>query len=157
MKYQKAYKWKSRKLYGENEDWMGKSIEKYRADDSEDPFFSHFFTLQIFAWKVASERKKLPKFFKNQFFHSFLPKFYLFFFCFSFISFNFPSQVLIFLFAVRFRYAQSTHWGTLIRPPYPPQRSLAFARSYVPLFLFFLVYLLKIFLKNLIFIKNSHK
>lgn len=49
MEYQKAYKWKSKKLYGENEDWMGKSIEKYRTDDSDDPFFSHFFTLQIFA------------------------------------------------------------------------------------------------------------
>ena len=137
MKYQKAYKWKSKKLYGENEDWMRKSIEKYRTDDSDDPFFSHFFTLQIFAWKVASERKKLPKFFKNQFFHSLLPKFYLFFLHFSSISSNFLSQVLIFLFAVRFRYAQSTHWGTLIRPPYPPQRSLAFARSYIPSFLFF--------------------
>ena len=137
MEYQKAYKWKSKKIYGENEDWMGKSIGKYRTDDSEDPFFSYFFTLQIFAWKVASERKKLPKFFKNQFFHSFLPKFYLFFLYFSSISSNFLFQVLIFLFAVRFRYAQSTHWGTLIRPPYPPQRSLAFARSYVPPFLFF--------------------
>ena len=137
MEYQKAYRWKSKKIYGENKGWMGKSIEKYRTDDSDDPFFSHFFTLQIFTWKVASERKKLPKFFKNKFFHSFLPKFYLFSFIFPFISFNFPSQVLIFLFAVRFRYAQSTHWGTLIRPPYPPQRSLAFARSYVPPFLFF--------------------
>ena len=150
------YKWKSKKIYGENEVWMRKSIEKYRTDDSDDPFFSHFFTLQIFAWKVASERKKLPKFFKKQFFHSFLPKFYLFFFHFPFISFNFPSQVLIFLFAVRFRYAQSTHWGTLIRPPYPPQRSLAFARSYVPPFIF-LVYLLRIFINNLIFIENFHK
>ena len=115
----------------------GKNIRKYRTDDSDDPFFSHFFTLQIFTWKVASERKKLPNFFKNQFFHSFLPKFYLFSFIFPSISFNFLFQVLIFLFAVRFRYAQSTHWGTLIRPPYPPQRSLAFARSYVPPFLFF--------------------
>ena len=156
MEYQKLYKWKSKKIYGKNEDWMGKSIGKYRTDDSDDPFFSHFFTLQIFAWKVASERKKLPKFFKNQFFHSFLPKFYLFSFHFSSISFNFLSQVLIFLFAVRFRYAQSTHWGTLIRPPYPPQRSLAFARSYVPLFIF-LCYLLIIFINNLTFIKNFHK
>ena len=146
MKYQKAYKWKSRKLYGENEVWMGKSIGKCRTDDSEAPFFSHFFTLQIFAWKVASERKKLPKFFKNQFFHSFLPKFYLFFLHFHSISFNFLFQVLIFLFAVRFRYAQSTHWGTLIRPPYPPQRSLAFARSYFPPFIFFIL-----------LIKNFHK
>ena len=115
----------------------GKNIRKYRTDDSDDPFFSHFFTLQIFTWKVASERKKLPNFFKNQFFHSFLPKFYLFSFYFPFISSNFLFQVLIFLFAVRFRYAQSTHWGTLIRPPYPPQRSLAFARSSVPPFYFF--------------------
>ena len=66
---------KSRKLYRENEDWMGKSIGKYRTDDSDDPFFNDFFTLQIFTWKVASERKKLPKFFKNQFFHSFCQKF----------------------------------------------------------------------------------
>ena len=95
----------------------------------------------------------MPKFFKKQFFHSFLPKFYLFFFHFPFISFNFPSHVLIFLFAVRFRYAQSTHWGTLIRPPYPPQRSLAFARSYFPPFIF-LFYLLRIFINNLIFIKT---
>ena len=146
MEYQKVYRWESKKIYGENEGWMGKSIGKYRTDDSDDPFFSHFFTLQIFAWKVASERKKLPKFFKNQFFHSLLPKFYLFFFIFPSISFNFPSQVLIFLFAVRFRYAQSTHWGTLIRPPYPPQRSLAFARSYVPPFYFFSL-----------LIKNFHK
>ena len=156
MKYQKPYRWKNRKLYGENEDWMGKSIGKYRTDDSEDPFFSHFFTLQIFTWKVASERKKLPKFFKNQFFHSFCQKIYLFSLHFSSFSSNFLSHVLIFLFAVRFRYAQSTHWGTLIRPPYPPQRSLAFARSYVPPFIF-LAYLLKIFINNLIFIKNFHK
>ena len=137
MEYQKVYKWKSKKIYGENEVWMRKSIEKYRTDDSDDPFFSHFFTLQIFAWKVASERKKLPKFFKNKFFHSFLPKFYLFFFIFPLSHSIFSFKSLFFFFAVRFRYAQSTHWGTLIRPPYPPQRSLAFARSYVPLFLFF--------------------
>ena len=146
MEYQKAYRRESKKIYGENEDWMRKSIGKCRTDDSDDPFFNDFFTLQIFAWKVASERKKLPKFFKNQFFHSFLPKFYLFSFHFSFISSNFLFQVLIFLFAVRFRYAQSTHWGTLIRPPYPPQRSLAFARSYFPPFIFFIL-----------LIKNFHK
>ena len=146
MKYQKPYRWKSKKIYRENKDWMGKSIGKCRTDDSEDPFFSHFFTLQIFAWKVASECKKLPKFFKKQFFHSFLPKFYLFSFIFPSFHSIFPSLVLIFLFAVRFRYAQSTHWGTLIRPPYPPQRSLAFARSYVPPFIFFIL-----------LIKNFHK
>ena len=131
---------------------MGKSIGKYRTDDSDDPFFNDFFTLQIFAWKVASERKKLPKFFKNQFFH-FFAKILLVFLHFSSISSNFLSHVLIFLFAVRFRYAQSTHWGTLIRPPYPPQRSLAFARSYFPPFIF-LFYLLRIFINNLIFIKT---
>ena len=49
MEYQKVYKWKSKKIYGENEVWMRKSIEKCRTDDSDDPFFSHFFTLQIFA------------------------------------------------------------------------------------------------------------
>ena len=146
MKYQKPYRWKSKKIYGENKGWMRKSIGKYRTDDSEDPFFNDFFTLQIFAWKVASECKKLPKFFKKQFFHSFLPKFYLFSFIFPPSHPIFFFQVLIFLFAVRFRYAQSTHWGTLIRPPYPPQRSLAFARSYVPPFIFFIL-----------LIKNFHK
>ena len=49
MKYQKPYRWKSKKIYEENKDWMRKSIGKYRTDDSDDPFFNDFFTLQIFA------------------------------------------------------------------------------------------------------------
>ena len=49
MEYQKVYKWESKKIYGENEFWMRKNIGKYWTDDSDDPFFSHFFTLQIFA------------------------------------------------------------------------------------------------------------
>ena len=49
MKYQKPYRWKNRKLYRENEDWIGKSIGKCWTDDSDDPFFNDFFTLQIFA------------------------------------------------------------------------------------------------------------
>ena len=128
---------------------IGQTIQKTH-------FLAIFLPFRFLLEKQHRSVKNCPNFSKINFF-TFFAKILLVFLHFSFISSNFLFQVLIFLFAVRFRYAQSTHWGTLIRPPYPPQRSLAFARSYVPLFLFFLVYLLKIFIKNLIFIKNSHK
>ena len=145
MKYQKPYRWKSKKIYEENKGWMGKSIGKCRTDDSEDPFFSHFLPFRFLLEKQHRSVKNCPNFSKINFSTLFC-QILLVFLHFSSISFNFLFQVLIFLFAVRFRYAQSTHWGTLIRPPYPPQRSLAFARSYVPLFIFFSL-----------LIKNFHK
>ena len=118
-------------------------------------FLAIFLPFRFLLEKQHRSVKNCSNFSKNNFF-TFFAKFYLFSLHFLFISSNFLSQVLIFLFAVRFRYAQSTHWGTLIRPPYPPQRSLAFARSFNPPFIF-LAYLLRMFIKNLTFIKNFHK
>ena len=118
-------------------------------------FLAIFLPFRFLLEKQHRSVKNCPNFSKINFFTLFA-KILLVFLHFSSISSNFLSQVFIFLFAVRFRYAQSTHWGTLIRPPYPPQRSLAFARSYVSP-LFFLVYLLRIFMNNLKFIENFHK
>ena len=156
MKYQKPYKWKSKKIYGENEGWMGKSIGKYRTDDSDDPFFNDFFTLQIFAWKVASERKKLPKFFKNQFFHSFLPKFYLFSFIFPPSHSIFSSKSLFFFLRLDFATLNLPTGGRSSVPLTPLN---GHSHSLVPMFpfLFFLVYLLRFFINNFIFIENFHK
>ena len=112
-------------------------------------FLAIFLPFRFLLEKQHRSVKNCPNFSKINFFTLFCQNFTCFpsfFPPFFPISFNFLFQVLIFLFAVRFRYAQSTHWGTLIRPPYPPQRSLAFARSYVPPFIFFSL-----------LIKNFHK
>ena len=137
MEYQKVYKWESKKIYGENEDWMGKSIGKYRTDDSDDPFFSHFFTLQIFAWKVASERKKLLKFFKNQFFHSFLPKFYLFSFIFP--PFHLISSFKFLFFFLRLDFA-TLNLPTGGRSSVPLTPLNGHSHSLVPMFLLLFFY-----------------
>ena len=150
------YKWKSKKIYGENEDWMRKSIGKYRTDDSDDPFFSHFFTLQIFAWKVASERKKLPKFFKNQFFHFFCQNFTCFSSVFPLFHSIFPPKSLFFFLRLDFATLNLPTGGRSSVPLTPLN---GHSHSLVPMFLllFFLFYLLRIFINNLTFIKNFHK
>ena len=138
---------------------MGIGWEKVQENIEQTIQMTHFLTIFLpFRFLLEKQRrsvKNCPNFSKINFF-TFFAKILLVFLHFSSISSNFLSHVLIFLFAVRFRYAQSTHWGTLIRPPYPPQRSLAFARSYFPPFIF-LFYLLRIFINNLTFIKNFHK
>ena len=125
---------------------MGKSIGKCRADDSEDPFFSHFFTLQIFTWKVASERKKLPKFFKNQFFHSFLPKFYLFSFIFPPFHPISSSKSLFFFLRLDFATLNLPTGGRSSVPLTPLN---GHSHSLVLMFPFFIFFSL--------FIKNFHK
>ena len=138
---------------------MGIGWEKVQENIGQTIQKTHFLAIFLpFRFLLEKQRrsvKNCPNFSKINFF-TFFAKILLVFLHFSSISSNFLSHVLIFLFAVRFRYAQSTHWGTLIRPPYPPQRSLAFARSYFPPFIF-LFYLLRIFINNLTFIKNFHK
>lgn len=149
MKYQKPYRWKSKKIYGENEVWMRKSIGKYRADDSEDPFFSHFFTLQIFARKVASERKKLPKFFKNQFFHFFCQNFTCFPFIFlSFHPISFSKSLFFFL---RLDFA-TLNLPTGGRSSVPLTPLNGHSHSLVPMFPF--LFFFSLLIKN--FHKKSH-
>ena len=132
---------------------MGKTMvgwEKVQENIGQTIQMTHFLAIFLpFRFLLEKQHrsvKNCPNFSKNNFSTLFCRNFICFpsiFPSFHPISF---SKFLIFLFAVRFRYAQSTHWGTLIRPPYPPQRSLAFARSYVPLFIFFSL-----------LIKNFHK
>ena len=137
------------------QDFIGQTIQKTH-------FLAIFLPFRFLLEKQHRSVKNCPNFSKINFFTPFcqnftcFPSFSLHF---SSISSNFLSQVLIFLFAVRFRYAQSTHWGTLIRPPYPPS-TVTRIRSFLcsPLFFyFFLVQLLRIFINNLKFIENFHK
>ena len=142
---------------------MGKMIvewEKVQENVGQTIQMTHFLAIflpfRFLPEKQHRSVKNCPNFSKNNFFTLFCRNFTCFpsiFPLFHPISF---SKSLFFFFAVRFRYAQSTHWGTLIRPPYPPQRSLAFARSFNLPFIF-LVYLLIIFIKNLTFTENFHK
>ena len=160
MKYQKAYKKctirKARKYMRKTRIGWEKVQENIGQTIQKTHFLAIFLPFRFLLEKQHRSVKNCPNFSKINFFTLFCQNFTCFpSFFLHFIQFS-PSLVLIFLFAVRFRYAQSTHWGTLIRPPYPPQRSLAFARSYFPPFIF-LFYLLRIFINNLTFIKNFHK
>lgn len=137
MKYQKPYRWKSKKIYGENEGWMGKIQENIGQTIQMTHFLAIFLPFRFLLEKQHRSVKICPNFSKINFFTLFCQNFTCFPSIFPLFHPISSSKSLFFFFAVRFRYAQSTHWGTLIRPPYPPQRSLAFARSYVSPFYFF--------------------
>ena len=146
MKYQKPYRWKSKKIYEENKGWMGKSIGKYRTDDSEDPFFSHFLPFRFLLEKQRRSVKNCPNFSKNNFFTLFCQNFT----CFSsiFPSFHsiFPPKSLFFFLRLDFATLNLPTGGRSSVPLTPLN---GHSHSLVPMFpLFYFFSLL---------IKNFHK
>ena len=137
-------KWSIKKRTGRKaRKYMGKmriGWEKVQENVGQTIQMTHFLAIflpfRFLPEKQHRSVKNCPNFSKINFF-TFFAKILLVFLPFFPISSNFLSHVLIFLFAVRFRYAQSTHWGTLIRPPYPPSTVTRIRSFLCSPFLFF--------------------
>ena len=119
-------------------------------------FLAIFLPFRFLPEKQRRSVKNCPNFSKNNFFTLFCQNFT----CFSsiFPSFHsiFPPKSLFFFLRLDFATLNLPTGGRSSVPLTPLN---GHSHSLVPLIslLFFLVYLLRIFIKNLIFIKNSHK
>ena len=89
MEYQKAYRWESKKIYGENEVWMRKVQENIGQTIQMTHFLAIFLPFRFLPEKQHRSVKNCPNFSKNNFFTLFCQNFT----CFSSI---FPSSHSIF-------------------------------------------------------------
>ena len=82
MKYQKPYRWKSKKIYGENEDWMGKIQKNIGQTIQTTHFLAIFLPFRFLLEKQHRSVKNCPNFSKINFF-TFFAKILLVFLPFS--------------------------------------------------------------------------
>lgn len=98
MEYQKAYRWKSKKIYGENEGWMGKVQKNIGQTIQKTHFLAIFLPFRFLLEKQHRSVKNCPNFSKNNFFTLFcrnftcFPSFFL-----HFIQFSLPCPYFSFL------------------------------------------------------------
>ena len=143
MKYQKPYRWKSRKIYGENKGWMGKIQENIGQTIQMTHFLTIFLPFRFLLEKQHRSVKNCPIFSKINFFISNSP---------NFAQISFSKSLFFFL---RLDFA-TLNLPTGGRSSVPLTPLNGHSHSLVPMFpfLFFLAYLLRIFINNLIFIKT---
>ena len=98
MKYQKVYRWKSRKLYGENEGWMGKVQENIGQTIQMTHFLAIFLPFRFLLEKQHRSVKNCPNFSKINFFTLFCQNFTCFSSFFpSFHPISFSKSLFFFL------------------------------------------------------------
>ena len=146
MKYQKPYRWKSKKIYGENEGWMRKIQENVGQTIQMTHFLAIFLPFRFLLEKQHRSVKNCPNFSKINFFTLFCQHFT----CFSsiFPSFHsiFPPKSLFFFLRLDFATLNLPTGGRSSVPLTPLN---GHSHSLVPMFpLFYFFSLL---------IKNFHK
>ena len=146
MKYQKPYRWKSKKIYGENKGWMGKIQENIGQTIQMTHFLAIFLPFRFLLEKQHRSVKNCPNFSKINFFTLFCQNFT----CFSsiFLSFHsiFPPKSLFFFLRLDFATLNLPTGGRSSVPLTPLN---GHSHSLVPMFpLFYFFSLL---------IKNFHK
>lgn len=146
MKYQKPYRWKSKKIYGENEGWMGKIQENIGQTIQMTHFLAIFLPFRFLLEKQRRSVKNCPIFSKINFFTLFA-KILLVFLLFSlhFIQFPLPSPYFSFCGQISLRSIYPL--GDAHPSPLPPS-TVTRIRSFLcfPFFIFFSL-----------LIKNFHK
>ena len=156
MKYQKPYRWKSKKIYGENEGWMRKIQENIGQTIQMTHFLAIFLPFRFLLEKQHRSVKNCPNFSKINFSTLFAKKFTYFLFIFPSFHPIFSPMSLFFFLRLDFATLNLPTGGRSSVPLTPLN---GHSHSLVPLIslLFFLAYLLIIFINKFIFIKNSHK
>ena len=160
MKYQKPYRWKSKKIYGENEGWMRKIQENVGQTIQMTHFLAIFLPFRFLLEKQHRSVKNCPNFSKINFFTlfcqnftcfpSFFPPFFL-----HLIQFSLPSPYFSFCGQISLRSIYPL--GDAHPSPLPPSTFTRIRSFLCSPFFIFLVYLLRIFINNLTFIEKFHK
>ena len=97
MKYQKPYRWKSKKIYGENEGWMGKIQENIGQTIQMTHFLAIFLPFRFLLEKQHRSVKNCPNFSKINFSTLFCQNFTCFpSFFLHLIQFSLPSPYFSF-------------------------------------------------------------